>query len=149
MLGSKHDEITGEVMEAFIRLRRMHRQKKSPVEGMKHSEVMTLFRIKELSGENGVKVSDLSNSLKVKPPTVSQMIDSLEAEGLVTRTMDSSDKRLVLISLTKQGEDVFKKAINSFFVKFSGLVDTLGEEKSMVLAELLNVSIKYLKEDEN
>lgn len=145
---NKHDEIVNKVKDAFIRLRRMHRYEKSPVEGVRRSEVMTLMRIRELSDENGAKVSDISHSLRVSPPTVTQVINALEKNGLIKREIDSSDRRSIRVILTEQGEDVRKKAIGTFRAKFSGLVDILGEEKSMTLVELLNESIEYLKEEE-
>ena len=73
--------------------------------------------------EAGIERSptNLSRALQVSPPSVSEMLRKLQAEGLVTRT---PDKR---VSLTDRGEQVAKhvvsrhRLIEAFLVKVMGL----------------------------
>ena len=46
---------------------------------------------------------ELALTADLAPATVTQMLDSLEAAGLVERGRSQSDRRVVLISLTERG----------------------------------------------
>lgn len=139
-----HREITQKLMDTFFQLKRSHRQLK-PDLGIKHSEVMVLFRIKEHSSRNkeGAKISDLSHCLRVTSPTVTQLINHLEDSGLVTRSIDREDRRSIRVTLTEKGEKVIAKASEKLFSLYSGLVEHLGREKSLLLIELLSESIDF------
>lgn len=132
------------LMESFFQFKRMNWQQ-NPHPGIKHSEMMLLFIIKRSVSPDspGIKVSEISNLMKVTSPTITQLIKSLESQGLVERKMDEEDRRAVRIKLTDKGEIFIKKAGKAILVSFQGLVDYLGEEKSNELAELLLRSATY------
>lgn len=144
-----HEEITRKIMDTFFQFRRLYRHHKSPVEGMKHNEVMVLFRIKEHGGTNGARVSDISHHMRVTSPTVTQLLGKLEEDGFVERTLDPDDRRSVRVTLTEQGEAIIQKAEHTFYARYSSLVDVLGTEKSILLADLLTESIKHFNECQN
>lgn len=136
--------IAQKLMETFMQFKRGH-WKTNAAEGLKHSEMVVLFCIKHAGTPKspGVKISEISRTLKVANPTVTQLISGLEAKGLVLRTMDPSDRRAVRVNLTNKGEDVVGKASDTFFESFNGLVDYLGEADSIKLAELLDKVFIY------
>lgn len=118
------------------------------VEGYKPSEIMLLFCIKRgvESGSCGMKVSEISQRLHVKSPTVTQLINGLEKDGLVKRNTDPDDRRAVSVILTERGEELTDKASERFSETFDGLIEFLGEEQSEQLAELLTKVFVYFKE---
>lgn len=85
----------------------------------------------------GIKVSELSRFLGLTPPTVTQLINSLEAKGMVERQADPTDRRVVRIKLTEQGIIITRKAKNHMDATLGRLVEYLGEEESNQLADLL------------
>lgn len=89
------------------------------------------------SAEQGLKVSEISRYLGLTPPTVTQLINSLEAKELVERQPDPSDRRVVRIRLTKQGKIITRKGRDHMNATLNRLVEYLGEEESDQLAELL------------
>lgn len=89
------------------------------------------------SAEQGLKVSEISRYLGLTPPTVTQLINSLEAKELVERQPDPSDRRVVRIRLTKQGKIITRKGRDHMNTTLNRLVEYLGEEESDQLAELL------------
>ena len=123
-------------------------RKKSPVTDLKSSEVWVLFCIKKRVSPDspGIKVSDISSALHVAAPTITQLINSLDANGYVERATDKEDRRAVRIRLTDKGEQAMMKASESFSESFNGLVDYLGEEKGNELAELLSMVFTYFDE---
>jgi DNA-binding MarR family transcriptional regulator len=50
-----------------------------------------------------VRVGDLAAAEGVEPPTMTRLVDGLEAEGLVARGPDPTDRRAVLVHATAKG----------------------------------------------
>ncbi|EAM8910538.1 MarR family transcriptional regulator, partial [Salmonella enterica] len=89
------------------------------------------------SNHPGLKVSEISALLRVKSPTITPVIRGLEDEGLVKRTMDPEDRRAVRITITEAGREIIRAAHQERMEIFNKLVEHLGEEDSLQLAELL------------
>jgi len=113
------------------------------------SEIRVLFCIRKStkSDTSEMKVSEISKLLHVTSPTITQLLKGLEANGLVTRHIDPTDRRAVGIALTEKGEMVTQQAADAFSASFEGLVEYLGEEQSYQLAELLSKVFRYFKEN--
>jgi DNA-binding MarR family transcriptional regulator len=135
------------LMQAFRRLRRADWRKRF-VAGHVPSEMMVLICIRrELKHDSrGVMVSKISSMLNVTSPTVTQLIKGLEANGLVERSIDKEDRRVVRITLTDAGKKVTEQAFKEFSDSFNGLVEYLGEEQSKQLAYLLDQVFQYFDE---
>jgi len=116
--------------------------------GIKSSEVRVLLCIKEVSRESplGVNVSQISKMLFVTSPTVTQMVKNLSTNGFIERTTDSLDRRIASIRLTDKGELIAQKATDRYQTIYSGLVKSLGKEKSDTLNALLNEVYLYFAE---
>ncbi|MDO7906403.1 MarR family transcriptional regulator [Paenibacillus sp. JX-17] len=117
-------------------------------EGRTPSEVMVLMSVKKHmeSGGPGLKVSEISQRMRVKSPTITPVIRGLENDGLVERRHDAEDRRVVRITLTPEGEQLLKRIHERIHSTFDGLVQRLGEEDTLQLIELLGKSFQYLKE---
>jgi len=60
---------------------------------------------------DGRTVSELSESTQRDRPTMSRILDSMEAHGLVRRTADEKDARARIIELTREGKSMRKKLV--------------------------------------
>lgn len=116
--------------------------------GCKPSEVGVLFTIRYGVQCNGrpVKVSEISKHMHVTSPTITQLLNGLEANGLVERHADPADRRIVGIALTQHGEQLAAQAENVLFETFQDLSAYLGEEQSNQLADLLFKAFQYFNE---
>src|SRR5882672_12904274 len=56
-----------------------------------------------------VSLRDLAQAEQVKPPTMSRIVDALEAEGLACRQVNQQDRRAVLIEATEKGASMLKQ----------------------------------------
>ncbi len=141
------DPTTQKLMRALIQFRQAAWHERM-VAGCTPSEIRVLFCIKRAMKPDAsqLKVSEISKLLHVTPPTVTQTIKSLEASGLVERTSDPSDRRVVGITLTKKGDLVVVQAADTFASSLHGLMEYLGEEQSNQLAELLTKVVRYYRE---
>jgi DNA-binding MarR family transcriptional regulator len=50
-----------------------------------------------------MSLNDLARAEEVRPPTMSRIVDALEAEGLARRTVNPQDRRAVVIEATEKG----------------------------------------------
>jgi DNA-binding MarR family transcriptional regulator len=70
--------------------------------------------LKSLSGGFRVEQRHMRASLGVTAPTISRMLGSLEALGLVTRTRSERDRRQRVVRLTDAGERLVRRASRRF-----------------------------------
>jgi DNA-binding MarR family transcriptional regulator len=50
-----------------------------------------------------MSLNQLAQAEQVRPPTMSRVVDALEAEGLVRRTVNQQDRRAVVLEATEKG----------------------------------------------
>jgi DNA-binding MarR family transcriptional regulator len=141
------DVTTQKLLRAFMQFHRAEWHQRT-VAGCKPSEIRVLFCIKKgvKDDTSEMKVSEISKLLQVTSPTVTQLLKGLEANGLVERHVDPTDRRAVDITLTERGERVTQQAAEAFFSSLRGLIEYLGEEQSDQLAELLVKVSRYYNE---
>lgn len=134
------------LMDAFSGFRRLHWHH-SPVEGLRPSEFWVLVAVKRASEreEPGIRVSDLAQRLNVATPTATQLVKRLEAAEFVARERTAVDRRIVYVVLTKKGRSIMKTVRKELMASFDGLVDYLGEESSIRLADLLASVSEYFR----
>ena len=116
------------------------------VYNQKPGEIMVLYFISMNVKEDnpGLMVSEISGKLNVTSPTVTQHINSLEAQQLVRRHADPADRRIVRIQLTDQGKAYIERINEARIAMFVGLVDYLGEEESRIYAEMMKKASDYM-----
>jgi DNA-binding MarR family transcriptional regulator len=136
-----NDLVAKELMDALMQIRRLHLKGK-PDSVLKPSEVITLYQIGEINID-GVKVSELSDRMNVKSPTITQCINGLEANGFVERSIDLTDRRAVNIRLTEKGKGFIAQHQKGFILRIKGLVTFLGEDNSKELARLISQMFIY------
>lgn len=86
----------------------------------------------------GIKVSELSELLKISPPSVSQMVNLLENKDLVERINTKNDRRVVYIRLTDQGKSVLEDVTKNFLLFTDEIVHRLGTEEADHLIRLID-----------
>jgi DNA-binding MarR family transcriptional regulator len=68
----------------------------------------TLSEIKALAAFRGDKeytMGELSKNAQVAMPSMTEMIDKLEKNGMAERSRDTNDRRVVKVRLTDKGQD--------------------------------------------
>ena len=96
-----------------------------------------LIRIR-LSDDGQLRAVDLCDQLQKSPSHVSRVIDSAEADGLVSRLPDPSDRRAHLVILTDEGVEVVDElAPHVAMVLHQSIFSALSPEEIETLIELL------------
>jgi DNA-binding MarR family transcriptional regulator len=99
-------------------------------------EVLVLL---SFSRSGSLPLSKIGERLMVHPTSVTNLIDRLEAQGLVARAVDADDRRRVLASLTPAGRRVLKRATAALTdIDFAvGTLDPAEQERAYGLLRAL------------
>lgn len=144
MPNDEHTEYaTKKLLDALVKFRRLRDlpyRKKHTTPPCRHSDMMILFALSQLESSypQGISISELSRHLNLKSPTVTPAVYHLEKMKLVERRTDKNDRRVNHIRLTQEGRQFLQNHKNMFMTHIRDLVNYLGTEKSIILAELLH-----------
>ena len=86
---------------------------------------------------DGATVSELSSRARVSMPGVSQVLRALQDKGLVERAFNREDRRVVYVSLTKDGKAFLEDSQQHFQAFLNDIADKMGAEDCETLIRLL------------
>ena len=84
-------------------------------------------------------IGDLAAAEQVQPPTMSRLVRDMQAAGLVARTRDDADGRLVWVQWTPAGERVLRRGQALRIATLRKEVDALSAADRRALEAGLNV----------
>src|SRR4051812_18237116 len=97
----------------------------------------TLHRA-EANGTGALRLTDLSDRLLVRPPSVTGVVARLERDGLVTRDPSPTDQRAKTVSLTAAGRQLMRRVLDAHGEQVSKVMGGLGSDGCRQLQELLD-----------
>ncbi|WP_029688559.1 MarR family transcriptional regulator [Thermoanaerobacter sp. A7A] len=65
----------------------------------------------KLSADNPITMKELQRRLLLAPATLTGLVDNLVSDGLVERWRDETDRRLVYLKLTQEGDKLLKEIL--------------------------------------
>jgi DNA-binding MarR family transcriptional regulator len=80
---------------------------------------------------------ELADRLEVSEPVVVELVDAMEAKGLVERRRDTEDRRLNALHVTRGGRDVLERATAVLLAANEDLTRPIGEDGDRELRSLL------------
>jgi DNA-binding MarR family transcriptional regulator len=92
-----------------------------------------------------VSLRDLAKAEQVRPPTMSRIVDALEAQGLARRRIDQKDRRAVLIAATKKGATLLKQGRKRRVKFLASYLSTLGRAELSLIADALGAIRRALQ----
>ena len=97
--------------------------------------------------ENGVTVSAIVNELHIAPPAVSRAMNSLEEKGLILRSVNKSDRRNTLVTLTDLGWERQKENEEKIDAFMGKIFARVGEEKVEAIITYMNEIYEATREE--
>lgn len=86
-----------------------------------------------------LRLNELSKNVLLTQPSISRMVDRLEARGLIQRRTPENDRRGVLIGLTEDGAALQKKVGRTHVHNIMELMEVaLTDQEMQTLLELTN-----------
>jgi DNA-binding MarR family transcriptional regulator len=92
-----------------------------------------------------ISVSKIAGMLDVSQPTASRSLQQLEEEGLVTRTSDPADGRVVVYAVTAKGRRARQKLRQHMHDQLAVALTDLGEDRTTEIADALDELVQRLR----
>lgn len=96
-------------------------------------------------GERIISIQ-LAKRLGVTRAAISQIVQRLEAEGVVKRLPDEVDRKIAYIEITDETIESYKKDIQACSELIGGVIEKFGEEKFLQMKGLLEEFLEIMEE---
>ncbi len=90
-------------------------------------------------------LSELGRFLDMRKGSLTSLIDSLEANGLVERRNDKKDRRKTLLYLTPAGEEYYRQLLAQSSKTYRQLFSCLSDEELDTFLQSLQVVVQGLR----
>jgi DNA-binding MarR family transcriptional regulator len=109
------------------------------ISGAQWGVLRALSRAYEEEGAvDGLRLTDLSDRLLVRPPSVTGAVDRLERMGLVSRDASPTDQRAKLVSLTSVGQQLVDRVREGHAARVQSVLAALSKTERRELHRLLD-----------
>jgi DNA-binding MarR family transcriptional regulator len=113
------------------------------ISGAQWSVLRNLHRA-EQEGHAGLRLTDLSERLLVRPPSVTGVVDRLEKVGLVTRDGVPEDLRAKQVVLTDKGRRILERVLAAHQGQLDAVMSGLSRAEQDELHRLLGKLGRHL-----
>ncbi|MFI2026338.1 MarR family winged helix-turn-helix transcriptional regulator [Streptomyces buecherae] len=133
-------DASGQLAEQLLRLtRRLHRAQKRYLEPLGITPAQArLLRTVALYDAEPPRMADLAARLEVVPRAVTTLVDALEANGVVRRVPDPSNRRVIRIELTDAGRATLRALRQARRSAAEDILEPLDARERELLGSLLN-----------
>ncbi len=107
------------------------------ISGAQWGLLRMLYRDLEAGGD-GLRSTDLSDRLLVRPPSVTGVVDRLVRLGLVERTVVLTDTRAKQVKLTDKGKQLVERVMATHREQVEGILNALSVTEQAELNVLLH-----------
>jgi DNA-binding MarR family transcriptional regulator len=87
-------------------------------------------------------MKNIANRLRITPPSVTSIIESLHDEGLLKREFDEKDRRTIRMTATQKTFKLFFAFKNKKLLILKNLFLKLSNEDKKQLIKIINIIIK-------
>ena len=99
-----------------------------------------------LSEDSLISMGELCKMANVKMPSLTEVVDRFETEGILKRTRDTNDRRVVKVCFTEKGRKVHQDILQKRADELSHLFGSLNKRERTLLADSLkNVAVLLTK----
>ena len=112
--------------------------------GAKWGTLRALHRA-EVEGQRGLRMTELSERLLVRPPSVTGVIDRLERSGWVARDAAQDDLRAKQVRLTTEGRKLVDRVLAVHSDQIGRVMAGLNQDEQVELGQLLDRLCEHLE----
>ncbi|MBU4342965.1 MAG: MarR family winged helix-turn-helix transcriptional regulator [Candidatus Omnitrophica bacterium] len=94
------------------------------------------------------KLKTLAKERKISPPTATGLIDRLVKGSYVKRGSDPEDRRVVMVSLTKKGENVVGRHLGAIQDLWKGVLIKLSQKEQEQYLHILRKIVAILSSED-
>jgi DNA-binding MarR family transcriptional regulator len=138
-----HERLARSFKAAMAAVRRL-RGRETHIPGrLSNAQYGLLF---SLAGGSRRSARELAEAADLTPATVTQMLEALEAAGLVQRLRSDADRRIVLTSLTARGRRVVEQHRARVEPRWRAALAEFSDEQLLSAAAVLDRLARYFDE---
>lgn len=126
-------EETYNVTESILRLVRV--MKRRPTAPGHHSHGAGKL-LRAILANPGATSRELAETLDIRPSSLTEMLNRLEEKGIVTRTRDENDLRVVRVAITELGQAEMNRHEEARRQSIDRLADCLDPEEKQLFCKL-------------
>ena len=109
---------------------------------LRRSVAVPVWRVlASLSGSKGETVTGLAEVCLLQQPTMTKLLDRMVRDGLVKRTQDTRDRRVVRVALTTRGEMMATDLVHSAKMHEAEVLARHPEAEAMAIKDLLRAIV--------
>jgi DNA-binding MarR family transcriptional regulator len=124
-------------MQKLVHHLKQSQQSLVAAEGMQLGEFKTLHQLAARGAPYRSTPTELATALLLSPAAMTGRLDALERVGYVRRLHDTTDRRRVLVELTPEGREVWRRGVDRIGAVEKALVRVLDRDEQERLAALL------------
>jgi DNA-binding MarR family transcriptional regulator len=106
---------------------------------LSHSQYNVL-RILRGAGPEGLACREIGERMITRDPDITRLLDRLEARGLLTRTRDQKDRRVITARITSEGQRLLEALDQPIGEVDRQPLQHLGEQRLRTLIQLLELA---------
>ena len=106
---------------------------------LSHSQYNVL-RILRGAGASGLACREIAGRMITRDPDITRLLDRLEARGLVTRTREERDRRVIQARITPEGLRILEELDEPMNEVDRRQLEHLGEERLRIFIKLLELA---------
>jgi DNA-binding MarR family transcriptional regulator len=106
---------------------------------LSHSQYNVL-RILRGAGPEGLACREIGERMITRDPDITRLLDRLEARGLLTRTRDQKDRRVITARITSEGRRLLEALDQPIAEIDRQPLQHLGEQRLRTLIQLLELA---------
>lgn len=124
-------EIIKAMLDACYQAKRIRELLPALPKGVTSSYIHYLDTIEELEKKGvRVKVSDISDTLKIPRPGVTRTVKEMEQKGYLQKTASEEDGRVTYISITQAGKELSHTYNKRYFDELAPLLQDISDEEA-------------------
>ena len=143
---SEHADYSALAVELLEKMHDLHsaKQQKDIDEALR-GEAVALHYLAHHNGK--VSPGQIVSEMKVSSARIAQTLNSVEKKGWITREIDPSDRRKVLVALTPTGEDAAAEHLQRITDLTTKMLALLGEKDAKEYVRITGKLAERVKEE--
>ena len=111
-----------------------HKEPLNHMQRFSKGEMFAMITIQKTDGP--LSAGDMATAMKTSSARIASILNSLESKGFIERIIDPSDRRKILVTMTKKGEESVIKAQNMMRDHLTSVFEEMGENDTLEFIRL-------------
>ena len=108
-------------------------------DGVSMPSFLNLETLRFIQEQKAPTMSDIAEYLKIAPPSATALVNSFVKEGIIERSPDAVDRRIVRLRLSKKGTALLKEVMRKREKAFARIISSLSKKDCAELSRILKI----------